>query len=40
MTEEECHEIAVKINDHDLAETLASKYQKKYFNLEVLTMAR
>ncbi|QNL21252.1 ABC transporter permease [Hyphobacterium sp. CCMP332] len=36
MTEEECHEIAVKVNDHDLAETLASKYQKKYFNLEVL----
>ncbi|TNF29257.1 MAG: ABC transporter permease, partial [Bacteroidetes bacterium] len=29
------HEIAVLLNDHDLAEPIASKYQEKYTELEV-----
>lgn len=33
--EDGLHEIAVLLNDHDLAEPLATKYQEKYADLEV-----
>lgn len=35
IPENSVHEIAVALNDHDLAEPLAEKYQKEYSNLEV-----
>lgn len=35
MPENAVHEIAVALNNHDLSESLASKYQEKYQELEV-----